>query len=445
MSSVVASWLHTWADRGDRPALIWRDRPFSYAWLAAEIQRWAADPRIAPGAVVGLAAEYSPRAVAILLASLSRGAIVAPVTPAFAREREAFFEVAQAELRIDIGQNDEVSLTDTGTRADHALLQELRARANGGLILFSSGATGRSKAVVHDASPLLERYRKPRRSAVTIAFMLFDHVGGIHTTLHTLSSGGTLVLLADRRPQTVLQTVARHRVRVLPTTPTFINLMLLADLSAYDLRSLAYLTYSAERMPASALERVAQALPGVEVVQNYGLSEVGVLRAQSEDSRSLWVKLGGDGYQTRVRDGLLEIKAKTAMLGYLNEESPFTDDGWLRTGDRVEVRGDFFRILGRASDIIMIGGEKVYPAEVEDAILKIDGVIDVVVRGEAHALTGELVCAEVHLQWPETRFEFRRRMHKALASELADYKIPQKVQVSREPLQGARWKKTRHA
>jgi acyl-CoA synthetase (AMP-forming)/AMP-acid ligase II len=93
------------------------------------------------------------------------------------------------------------------------------------------------------------------------------------------------------------------------------------------------------------------------------LSELGILRCKSKAADSLWVKIGGEAFETRVREGLLEIKAKSAMLGYLNAPSPFTDDGWFKTGDLVEVDGECFRILGRKSDLINVGGEKVYPAK----------------------------------------------------------------------------------
>jgi acyl-CoA synthetase (AMP-forming)/AMP-acid ligase II len=147
--------------------------------------------------------------------------------------------------------------------------------------------------------------------------------------------------------------------------------------------------------------------------------------------------LGGDGFSTRVRDGLLEIKADSAMLGYLDEASPFTADGWLRTGDRVEVRGDYFRILGRASDLIVVGGEKVYPAEVEDHLLALPGVVEAVVFGEPNALTGQAVVARVRLSPPESRRAFRDRMRPALAGRIAEFKVPVRVEVSDAPLHAA--------
>ncbi len=191
------------------------------------------------------------------------------------------------------------------------------------------------------------------------------------------------------------------------------------------------------------LQRINSVMPKVKIVQNYGLSEVGILRSKSESSDSLWVKLDGDGFATRVQDGLLEIKSETAMLGYLNEESPFTEDGWLKTGDRVETKGEYFRVLGRESDLIFVGGQKVYPAEVEDLLRSMPDVLDVVVAGAPHALTGQMVKAKVQLATDESRSAFRERMTSFLQDKLPNYKTPQKVKVTQESLHGPRMKKIR--
>lgn len=429
-------------------AIVWRDRKFSFEWLQAETRRWIADlstrDDIGDGTVVALCADYSPQSIALLLALLDLRCIVAPITEAFSREKDDFMATAQVAIQVAINDSDEVSFSPVGHKTDHPLLIGLRDSGNPGVVLFSSGSTGKSKAVVHDGARLLAKYRTPRRATVTIPFMLFDHIGGLNTVLHVLSSGGTAVIATDRSPDAIGRLVEAFRVEVLPTSPTFVNLFLLGAPERYDLSSLKVLAYGAERMPASTLQRLAAALPHVELIQNYGLSEVGIMRTKSESSDSLWVKLGGDGFETRVRDGLLEIKAATAMVGYLNEASPFTDDGWLKTGDRVDVKGEYVRILGRQSDLIFVGGEKVYPAEVEDAIAALDGVIEVVVRGEPNAITGQIVHATVRLSTDETRTQFRKRMNAAIAGSLATYKLPQRVKISQVPLHNARGKRVRN-
>jgi len=201
--------------------------------------------------------------------------------------------------------------------------------------------------------------------------------------------------------------------------------------------------YGAERMPALLLARLTAALSGVKLIQNYGLSEAGILRTSSEANGSLWMTLGGDGVETRVAQGLLEIKTESAMLGYLNEVSPFTEDGWLKTGDRVEVNGRYLQILGRESDVINVGGEKVYPAEIEDLIASMPHVLAVIVSSQPNAITGQLVQAEVWLSGDETREDFRRRMIGFLSDRVPGYKIPQRVSLGSESFQGPRLKRRR--
>jgi acyl-CoA synthetase (AMP-forming)/AMP-acid ligase II len=181
----------------------------------------------------------------------------------------------------------------------------------------------------------------------------------------------------------------------------------------------------------------------VTLQQTYGLSELGILRSKSRSNDSLWVKVGGEGFDVRVVDGLLEIKAKSAMLGYLNAPSPFTEDGWFKTGDAVEVDGDWYRILGRRSEMINVGGEKVYPAEVESVIQTMDGVESVVVSGEANAIIGSLVRATVKLSSGESAAEFRVRLRQFCKDKLSPYKIPQKVILWQEDLHSDRFKKIR--
>jgi acyl-CoA synthetase (AMP-forming)/AMP-acid ligase II len=152
------------------------------------------------------------------------------------------------------------------------------------------------------------------------------------------------------------------------------------------------------------------------------------------------VRIGGEGYELRVVDGLLEIKARAAILGYLNAPSPITDDGWFRTGDAVEVDGEWIKILGRRSEIINVGGEKVYPAEVEGVLLEMPGVAEVAVHAEANAITGQLVAARVRLHEPEPPAAFRRRLVAFCKDRLARYKIPQRVTIVDGPLHSERFK-----
>jgi acyl-CoA synthetase (AMP-forming)/AMP-acid ligase II len=355
-----------------------------------------------------------------------------------------FREIAEVEAIVDLGARDEMRFSATGREARHLLLAALKQRRHPGLVLFSSGSTGKSKAAVHDLVPLLEKFKVPRQRLRTLTFLLFDHIGGLNTLLYTLSNGGCMVTVEDRLPDPVCAAIEKHRVELLPTSPTFLNLLLVSEAwQRHDLSSLRTITYGTEVMPESTLALMRERFPGVRLQQTYGLSELGILRSKSRSSDSLWVRVGGEGYQTRVVDGLLEIKAEAAMLGYLNAESPFTEDGWFRTGDAVEVDGEYLRILGRRSEIINVGGEKVYPAEVEGVLQLMDGVEEVVVSGEASALTGQLVKARVKLRVEESLPEFRRRMREFCRGRLPPHKTPQKVELAAEDIHGSRFKKNR--
>jgi long-chain acyl-CoA synthetase len=170
---------------------------------------------------------------------------------------------------------------------------------------------------------------------------------------------------------------------------------------------------------------------------------VGILRSKSRNSDSLWVKIGGEGYETRVVDNILQIKAQSAMLGYLNAPSPFTEDGWFITEDEVEVDGEYMRILGRRSELINVGGEKVYPAEVESVIQSLANIAEVSVYGEKNPITGSMVCALVKLVEPEDEQQARLRIKKACGETLPRFKVPVRITFTDDSQYSERFKKMR--
>lgn len=448
MREAVERLLFRSQERAGDPAILWKDQSCDYAWLRREMDRWEerlTAEGVRAGDVVSLTADFSPSPVAALLALVRRGCIVVPLSAAAVPQMDEFFEISQVETAIDLRAGESIERR-TAARADHPVYERLRSKRHAGLVLFSSGSTGRTKAAVHDFLPLLTKYFVPRQARRMLAFLLFDHIGGINTLLYVLSNAGCLVGVESRDPDVVCAAIARHRVEVLPTTPTFLRLLLLSEAwRRHDLSSLRLVTYGTEVMPENTLRRVREALPGAELQQTYGLSELGILRSKSKSSDSLWVRLGGEGFETRVRDGLLEVRAASAMLGYLNAPSPFTDDGWFMTGDAVEVDGEFFRILGRRSEMINVGGQKVFPAEVETVLESMPGVEEAAVTGEPGAITGQIVVARVRLSTAESAGEFRRRMRMYCRDVLPPFKQPQKVILTRSTMVGDRFKKLRRS
>jgi acyl-coenzyme A synthetase/AMP-(fatty) acid ligase len=260
-----------------------------------------------------------------------------------------------------------------------------------------------------------------------------------------VSSGGAVVVPETRSPEAVGQAIERHRVELLPTSPTFLNLLLLSGVSArHDLTALRLISYGTEPMPAGTLERVARAFPEARLQQTYGLTEVGILHSRSRGPDSLWVRVGGEGFETKIVDGRLWVRARTAMLGYLNAPSPFDAEGYLDTGDLVESDGEWLRFLGRRDDVINVGGSKVYPSRVESVLLAMDGVLDAVVHGEPHAITGQIVAATVRLASLEAPPEFKARMRSFCGARLAAHEVPVRVRLTSEPIHSARFKRIRH-
>ncbi len=113
------------------------------------------------------------------------------------------------------------------------------------------------------------------------------------------------------------------------------------------------------------------------------------------------------------------------------------------TGDAVEVDGDYFRVIGRESELINVGGEKVYPQEVEGVILEVANVADVTVFGEKNAIVGNIVCARVRLVKDEDPDAVTLRVKRHCRERLPGYKIPVRVTVVDEHQHGERFKKIR--
>lgn len=427
---------------------------------------------VTAGSVVAFPGQYSADNVATLLAIADLKAVAVPLPDDVDSRIERLMAISRVTHAVDKNSNAaKVAKTfgpgnetrgefryegtaDVDIRGEfphvgihagrHPLYEKLVAENHAGLVLFTSGTTGDPKAAVQDLDRLRRRYAQPREVGMMLAFMHIDHIGGINTLMYVLSHGGTLVVPKSRSPHDVAAAIAEHRIEVLPVSPTFLNLLLISGAAdRCDLSSLRRITYGSEPMPQSVLDRVAETFPGVELLQTYGTTELGILRSQSENNGSLWMKVGGDGYETKIAQGRLWVRAQTAMLGYLNADSPFDDEGFMDTGDEVEVRGDWLRVLGRKSDFINVGGTKVSPVEVESVLLEMPCVAEVAVVGRPHPLMGQVVEARVRLHGDGSIADFKVRMRDHCRGKLPGEAIPVKVSLSNRSMVTDRFKRER--
>jgi long-chain acyl-CoA synthetase len=289
----------------------------------------------------------------------------------------------------------------------------------------------------------MRKFVEERPGWRTVLFLMMDHFGGFNTLLSTFAYGGVGVCVAGRVPEIVCRTIQQSRATLLPTTPTFLNLLLASrSYTQFDLSSVALITYGTEVMPDVTLQRVKTIFPNAQVKQTYGLSELGVLRSKSESDDSVWVKIGGQGFEVKVVDDILWIRSEANMVGYLNAPNPFDQDGWMCTGDQVEVRGEYMRILGRESEVINVGGQKVFPIEVETVLLQDKNISEATVFGAKHPVMGQVVHARVSLQRPEDPQALTERLRGLCLRGLARYKMPVRFLIVSDEIQsGERFKK----
>jgi acyl-CoA synthetase (AMP-forming)/AMP-acid ligase II len=444
-------WLYErFSANRDNRFMVFRGHRYTYEWLLEKIGLWKErleNEAIKQGTSVSIEGDYSPEVVALLLALIERDCIIVPLTDSVAVHKAEFRQIAEVHVSVTFSNDDNWKiqrLANTPAQPVNPIARPLVDGKKPGLVLFSSGSTGKSKAALHDFSLLLEKFKRPRHTFVSLTFLLLDHIGGINTMLYVLSNTGTVVTVEDRNPDTVLGAVEQEKAELLPASPTFLNLILISEAyKRHDLSSLKRITYGTEVMPALTLARLCEILPGVDFQQTYGLSELGILRSKSREQNSLWVKVGGEGFETRIVDGTLHIRAQSAMLGYLNAPSPFDSEGWFNTGDAVEVDGEWLKILGRQSEMINVGGMKVFPAEVENVLMEMPNVQDVSVIGEKNPITGQIVVARFNLFEPEEHEQLRKRMKEFCRSKLAQFKIPTKLKIVDEAQYSLRFKKMR--
>lgn len=416
----------------DRLALFSQGQSLTYGELFASISEWRArltNCGLGRGDVVAIEGDFCANGCALFFAAVLECLVIVPF---YRKTRESpaaqnrLREAARVTHTVTLIGPSEWHLTERASALPASpLLTAFRERRHPGLIVFTSGSTGDPKAILHDLEHVLGKFVTPREPWRTLLFLLFDHFGGINTMLATFGSGGLAVCVDDRRPVAICQLIAETQAELLPTSPTFLNLLMTSGAYVtHDLSSLRLITYGTEVMSEVTLAKLKKHFPRTTLKQTYGLSEVGVLRSKSSANDSVWVKIGGDGFDVQVRQGVLWVRSASNMVGYLNAESPFDADGFMCTNDHVEIDGEYVKILGRKSDVINVGGQKVFPAEVESVLLEIDGVLEATVRGRKHPIMGQVAEAQIAVRSDVDVNLLIDRVRQHCVGRLERYKIP---------------------
>ena len=472
------------AERGEAIALVFGDRRTSYGELDRRTDRIAnalLAAGLKPGDRIAYVGKNSDRHYELLVAASKARVILVPLNWRLV-VAELEYQISDAAPRL-LFAGPEFLQTAMALSADRDLeviaVEEAEAGLpgfedwNGAapdtpppavaepddvvLIMYTSGTTGRPKGAmlshrsllrVVDGRPLPEPdFFTWRPGEVALIAMPTFHVGGTGQGLRSLKGGSTAVILEEFGVDAVLEAVVRHRVDKLFLVPAAIHAVLQhPSIGVADYSCLRYILYGASPIPADLL-RTAIDVFGCGFVQMYGSTETsGTVTALSPDNhldpaRLATAGLPLPGVEIAILDevgnpvpqgqaGEIAVRSVANMVGYwgLSEETAHTiaAEGWLRTGDigRLDADG-YLSVFDRVKDMIISGGENVYPAEVESTIFGHPAVSEVAVIGLPHPRWGEAVTAIVARR-PDASVEAEEII--AWARErIAGYKAPKAV------------------
>ena len=416
-------------------------RAWSYADFLACIDQLVAcieAAGLSPHAIIGLQTERSIEGLAALIASARTQLIAVPIPDELTEhERTRNKQIAGVEWSLtSTGGIFQLSKAGESVTDRPQLFNQLADRQHAGLILFSSGTSGAPKAMLHDLNALLDRYQNVRpRSDRSLLLLLIDHIGGLDSALRTLFSGSTLVIPDQRTPESASAAIAAHQVNILPASPTFLNLMLLARAhETHDCRSIEIIAYGAEAMPQPLLDRIADAFPHAQLQQKFGTSETGAIRIKSTQRKSLFFQIADADTEWKVLDQELWLKTPSRILGYLNaDDTSLETEGWYRTGDIVEQGPDHsIRIIGRETDWINVGGQKVHPAEIEAVLVELPSVTACRVFAKQDPITGSAIACEIVSAASSELRSWKRMIRSHCRGKLAPWKIPSSLTITTE-------------
>ena len=452
-------------------AIICRDERLTYRALEEQVGRVAQgflERGLEPGERVALLLGNRSEFVIALLAALRIGAIAVPLNIREQKPELAYvlehcgaslliyepnLEERLPPVRQKLPVNDFQSLLAEKAAPETEMPEERTAA-----ILYTSGTTGRPKGamlsnlgIVHSAMHF-ERHMQLGARDRCVAAVPLSHVTGLVALIATmLRCAGTLVIMPEFKAADFLVLAARERMTHTLMVPAMYNLCLLQpDFERHDLSAWRIGGYGGAPMPLPTIERLAQSLPRLGLMNAYGATETtspatmmaAADTARHSDSVGRVVPCGeiavmdDDGREVAPGEtGELWIRGPMVVRGYWNDPAAtareFTAGFW-HSGDigSVDAQG-FVRVLDRKKDMINRGGYKVYCAEVESTLLGYPGVVEAAVVAVPCPVLGERVHAFITR---ENAAMEEKALKEHCASHLSDYKVPESFTFRTDPL-----------
>ncbi|HEY1969808.1 MAG TPA: long-chain-fatty-acid--CoA ligase [Pseudonocardia sp.] len=427
------------AQRLDHPFLHYDGQTVGYAEFDRRTDRVAAALHAAgvhPGDRVALLDRNGPACLEVMFGAAKCGAVYTPLSWRLAAPEVAEILADATPGVLVVGEEFLPALGDAArgvptvvpspdydrwvTAADPLAPVPGAAPEDMALLMYTSGTTGRAKGAMLTHASLLSRMPEHGRAwhydetSVNLVAMPLFHIGGTGILLEGIVAGASTVLMRDFDPGRALELITRYRVTNTLLVPAMIQFMLddpgCADA---DWSAMRALVYGAAPIPPTLLRR-AMSVMCCDFVQIYGMTEhSGVcasLPAEAHDPARPellascgrpfpWVEVlvtdAVTGHPVRPGAvGEIRLRSEQLMRGYWNRPADtaaaLTPDGWYRTGDagRQDAEG-YLYLSDRVKDMIISGGENVYPAEVENALAAHPEVADVAVIGVPHPRWGE--------------------------------------------------------
>ncbi|RKT88713.1 Acyl-CoA synthetase (AMP-forming)/AMP-acid ligase II [Saccharopolyspora antimicrobica] len=448
------------APAANRPCLRDERNELTYAEVGQRVAAFAeelAERGLGPGDVLGIMLPNRVELLIGLLAAWRVGAAVTPVNPAFT-ENEAGYQLRDSGARLVL--NGGPDAPSAGLPAIH--VDEMRRAARGNppereirpdelaLLVYTSGSTGRPKGVMLDhanldamVSAMAEHFRATDADHCLLVLPLF-HVNAICVSFLTMMlSGGQLTVLERFDPKSFLAAVERYRPTYFSAVPTiYARLAELPGEFAADTSSLRFAVCGAAPVSRELLEHCESRF-GFAMVEGYGLTEgtcasacnpvdgvrkLGTVGPALPGQRIATISPEGDHLPAGAV-GEVVIQGANVMRGYLNrpEETATTlAGGWLRTGDvgRIDEDG-YLTLVDRLKDMIIRGGENVYPKEIESVLHGHPGVLEAAVVGVPHAVYGEVPVACV-VPYPDAVVTVEELLERCRA-DLTKIKLPVEI------------------
>ena len=397
---------------------------------------------LAGGSVLLMARDQLDAAMALIeLDGVARRVVLCP--PHLATEHLAVI-IADAEAEAVVSDGDRAQPVPIGIphvvvagRLDHA-----DDAPTGGLrtewLLLTSGTTGAPKLVSHDLASLTAPIRPTDEPPIWGTFYDIRRYGGLQIFLRALTCGGSLVLSgADEPVEDHLRRLAACGVTHVSGTPTHWRRVLMSG-AAHTIAP-GHVRLSGEIADQAILDQLCATYPRARIGHAYASTEAGVgfeVTDGIEGFPAHLVQVGQGDVDIRIEDGSLRLRSARAASGYVGcTATPLRDrDGFVDTGDMVELRGERYCFVGRRGGIINVGGHKVHPEEVEAAINRHPDVSVSLVRPRRNPITGAIVTADVVLKEMPARqnpriAELETEIIAMCRRSLAPHKVPAAVRI----------------